>query len=297
MKNIGLDIGGTSIKGAVVEDGKIIKSVKVATNAKLGLDAILQAIFDCIDMLLPFVDSNSKIGIGSAGDINPFSGEVIYATENLPNFTGLRLKEIVEKKFNREVTVINDAISGLIGELKYGAGVGASDVVMLTLGTGLGFGAVIGGKLLLGQNCRAGRFGHITLYPNGRDCTCGKFGCAEQYVSATGLLRTAKKIGLDQNDCTEIMRLSTVHNKLAEASVDKFLSDLVLLVTDIENLFDPERLIIGGGLVESREYWWDNFLSRLTEHQKAVVVPAKLGNKAGFFGSQYIAFDKSLFDK
>lgn len=294
MRNIGLDIGGTSIKGAVIDGDQIVKMTQVPTQAALGVQGILQAIYSCIDMLLPYIDSEGKIGIGCAGDIDPYEGRVIYATGNLPNFTGLELKKIIEEKFNRATTVINDAVAGLIGELIYGAGRDCQNVVMITLGTGLGGGILANGKLVLGNNCRAGRLGHVTLYPNGLDCNCGCMGCAEQYVSATGLMNTAKEIGLDAANCGEIMKKSKDNNSKAVAVVDKFLTDLSMIINNYLNIFDSEIFIIGGGLVELKEYWWHKLMGKLDEINRTKVVPAQLGNQAGFYGSQYLTYNKKF---
>lgn len=295
MKIIGLDIGGTSIKGAVIEDGKIVFSSKVPTNAKKGIAAIINSIFRMIEILEPFAEKNSPIGIGSAGDIDPVNGKVVYATENLPNFTGLDLKKIVEDETGRETTVVNDAVAGLIGELKYGAGIGKSNAVMLTLGTGLGCGIVANEKLLLGGHYQGARLGHITLYPKGRKCTCGLQGCAEQYVSATGLMKNAVEFQVASDDATEIMKMAMENEPNAKKAVEKFLEDLTTVINIVDNIFDTDLIILGGGLVESREFWWQMLQNHLNEKTKKLVAPATLGNSAGFFGSQYVTFDKSLF--
>lgn len=294
MRNIGLDIGGTSIKGAVVEDKTIIKMTKRPTSAKNGMNSIINAICACIDDLLPFIDSDGKIGIGSAGNINPYNGKVIYATGNLPGFTGLELKKIIEDKYKREVSVINDAVSGLIGELVYGAGINRQNVVMITLGTGLGGGILARNKLLIGDNCRAARLGHTILYPDGRSCNCGEKGCAEQYVSATGLLKTAEELGLTERDCTTIFKMAYEKLPIALKVVERFLKDLSIVVNNLFNIFDPEIFIIGGGLVESKEYWWELFLNLISTDRRNRIRPALLGNKAGFYGSQYLTHNKNF---
>lgn len=295
MKTIGIDIGGTSIKGAVIENGKILNRAKNPTNARLGRDAILESLFTVIDSLLPFADKDAPIGIGSAGDINPISGDVIYATDNLPNFTGLPLGKLVREHYNREVTVINDAVSGLIGELIYGAGQGSENLVMLTLGTGLGGGIVLNNKVLLGSRCRAGRVGHMVIHPRGRSCTCGGEGCCEQYVSATGLIKTAAEHGITNADSGDIFKAAFNGDINALKAREAFFEDFKLVLQNLMNIFDPEKFIIGGGLIELREYWWDEFLNTLPSHTKSLMTPALLGNDAGFFGSQYAANNKNIF--
>lgn len=120
MKVLGLDIGGTTIKGAVCDGEEVLFQTKVPTNAQGGAPAILQAVFTLVDKLLPLTDEASPVGVGSAGDIDPYSGEVLYATENLPGFTGLPLRALISQYTGREVAVVNDAVAGLIGEMKFG---------------------------------------------------------------------------------------------------------------------------------------------------------------------------------
>lgn len=294
MKTIGIDIGGTSIKGAVIEESKIIKRAKSPTNAINGRDAVLQSLFTVIDTLLPFTDDASPIGIGSAGDINSETGEVIYATDNLPNFTGLPLGKIVSERYNRETTVINDAVSGLIGELVYGAGKGCEDLVLLTLGTGLGCGILLQNRVLTGSRCRAGRAGHMKLHQNGRGCTCGESGCIEQYVSATGLTKTAVEYGMEKIDCETVFKLAHERDSNALKVRESFFNDFKTVLQDLVNLLDPEKIIIGGGLVELKQYWWEDFLNFLPQYITSIIKPAELGNDAGFFGSQYTARNKQF---
>ena len=219
MKNIGIDIGGTSIKGAVIENGTGTARAKRSTDISRGLDSIRDCLFAVIKDLLPLAGTDAGIGIGSAGDIDPYEGKVLYATGNLPGFTGFEIKKDVENKFNRR---------------DFGAAENCKNAVMLTLGTGLGGAASINGKLLTGANFHAARIGHIPLHIGGRECNCGKVGCAEQYVSATGLI------------------------------------------------------VIGGGLIELRQYWFEDFLNALPDSDAHLIRPAVLGNDAGAIGAAYL---------
>ena len=136
MKNIGIDIGGTSIKGAVIENGTVTARAKRSTDISRGLDSIRDCLFAVIKDLLPLAGAGAGIGIGSAGDIDPYEGKVLYATGNLPEFTGFEIKKDVENKFNRRVFVVNDAAAAFIGEAYFGAAENCKNAVMLTLGTG-----------------------------------------------------------------------------------------------------------------------------------------------------------------
>lgn len=293
MKRIGLDIGGTSVKGAVLEDGKILFQTKVPTHAKEGREAILTSICSLVDQLAPYAGQTAPIGVGSAGDINPVEGKVIFATDSLPNFTGLPLKQLLEERTGRSVTVINDAVAALLGEMKYGAAQGKENVVLLTLGTGLGGGIAVGGKLLLGSRFRGGRIGHIPLYRDGRLCKCGKRGCAEQYVSATALVQNGREAGLTVSDSNEIFDMAEAGNQAAQQALERFLHDLLSVIQTLNNLLDPQVILLGGGLVEARDKWW-HLLKQLPDTQ--LVQPAVLGNQAGFFGSQYVTFDRTVVE-
>ena len=169
MKNIGIDIGGTSIKGAVIENGAVTARAKRSTDISRRLDSIRDCLFAVIKDLLPLAGTDAGIGIGSAGDIDPYEGKVLYATGNLPGFTGFEIKKDVENKFNRRVFVVNDAAAAFIGEAYFGAAENCENAVILTLGTGLGSAASINGKLLTGANFHAARIGHIPLHIGGRE--------------------------------------------------------------------------------------------------------------------------------
>ncbi|MBQ2775022.1 MAG: ROK family protein [Clostridia bacterium] len=297
MKHIGIDIGGTSVKGIVVDGQKITAQTKVPTDISGGLESITKSIFQTIENLLPYVDENSGVGIGSAGDIDPFLGRVIYATDNLPGFTGFEIKKVVEERFNRRVYVVNDAVAAFIGEIQFGAAAGCDNAVMLTLGTGLGGGISVNGRILLGSNYQGARIGHIPLHPDGRACTCGLKGCAEQYVSATGLIKTAHDCGCESSDCGEIFERSSNGEAEYQKATDIFLNDMCAVIRTVKCIFDPECIVLGGGLVELKKYWWDALSARLDLNSEKLIRPAILGNMAGSMGAAYLLEDDTLITK
>lgn len=294
MKNIGIDIGGTSIKGAVAENGKIIARAKRYTDTSRGPDGVKSCLFSVIGELLPRVGADSGIGIGSAGDIDPYSGKVVYATGNLPGFTGFEIKKTVEMHFNRPVTVVNDAAAAFIGEKYFGAAKGLNNAVMLTLGTGLGGAAEVNGKLLLGRNYHATRIGHIPLHIGGRKCSCGKIGCAEQYVSATGLLRTASELGCKCSNCNELLKRAASGDESCSHAVKIFILDLCAVIDTVKCIFDPECIVLGGGIIELGSYWFNDLLQALPENDAALVRPAVLGNDAGSIGAAYLLENEEI---
>lgn len=298
MKVIGLDIGGTTIKGAVVNGSDIIKTYSVNTESKYGRDRIIKNIFNVIDKLQAVAGKNAPIGIGSAGDVDPLKGRIVYSTGNLPDFTGLELKEIVQKKYNVKVAVVNDAMAALIGEMQYGAGKNYKNIVMITLGTGVGGGVAINGKILVGNNYKGARLGHVCLHSNGRQCNCGRIGCVEQYISATGIISTAHEVSLPVNTANEFFDAVKTGDIKAQRGMRLFIDDLCLAVTNFITIFDPEVLIIGGGIVEIKDKWWYNYINQFDNENRTKIVPAQLGNKAGILGSSYLAtIDNNIFIK
>mgnify|MGYP003191035987 CR=1 FL=1 len=203
MKNIGIDIGGTSIKGAVIENGTVTARAKRSTNISRGLDSIRDCLFAVIKDLLPLAGAGAGIGIGSAGDIDPYEGKVLYATGNLPGFTGFEIKKDAENKFNRRVFVVNDAAAAFIGEAYFGAAENCKNAVMLTLGTGLGSAASINGKLLTGANFHAARIGHIPLHIGGPNSMFRQPGLCERQTSLTAAASTATEFSKKPQTATK----------------------------------------------------------------------------------------------
>lgn len=182
MRTIGVDIGGTNIKASLFDGEIIINSVKEKTNGTLGNDYILASLFSCIDNLL----NSSKIkpeyiGISSAGNINPYDGTCVYASNNLKGWTGLNIKNVVENKYNIKCYVENDAVCAFLAEFEeqYNQFQG-KNVVMITIGTGLGICVYHDNKIIRGNNFDGGAFAHKVVRENGIYCDCGKFGCAEK---------------------------------------------------------------------------------------------------------------------
>lgn len=159
---------------------------------------------------------------------------------------------------------------------------------MLTLGTGLGGAASINGKLLTGANFHAARIGHIPLHIGGRECNCGKVGCAEQYVSATGLMRTANELDCRCFNCNGVFKKAADGDKKCREAIGIFISDLCAVADTVKSVFDPECIVIGGGLIELRQYWFEDFLNALPDSDAHLIRPAVLGNDAGAIGAAYL---------
>ena len=288
MKIVGVDIGGTGIKSALVEcvskeDGlsyKILSKSSVPTDSKGGRDTVIGNICKAIDTFINDSDS-AIIGVGSAGDVDDTTGIITYATDSLPGFTGLDLRTLLVNRFQRNVTVVNDAVAALVGEAYTVNGLGDRPM-MLTLGTGLGCAIINDAKKPLGSgNVNFIRLGHILLHQDGRTCACGLKGCAEQYVSATALKKNA---GIDS--VSEVLS-----NAQYQDAVDKFIDDFDSVLQYALQKYSPSSIIIGGGVVELAEYWWDKLCNKCDKSIADRLVRAKLGNDAALIGSVYAALN------
>ncbi|MFI3229536.1 MAG: ROK family protein [Bacillota bacterium] len=292
MLVVGLDIGGTSIKGALVEVGdpkntasySTIKKEKIFTNASLGRDVVVDNIVQLAEKLMVDVKVD-VIAVSSAGTIDWDSGVCTYATNSLPNFTGFEIYKTLKARLKKPLYVINDAVCALIGEYYFSANAKAcGNALMLTLGTGLGSAFI---KYDNPLDCNAVEnltLAHITLRENGRLCQCGKKGCAEQYVSATGL-RKSYRGNLDD-------LLTGAESEKKNKVVNMFIKDFISVVKVAEKEYNPKLIIVGGGVVEIGGDWFKQLVATAkAKNIKAPIVTATLGNKAGYLGAVYVALN------
>lgn len=275
MKVIGVDIGGTTIKGSLFENGKIIREASLPTHGKEGREKILESLFGVIRSL------NGKdvqhIGISSAGNIDHERGVCVYATDNLLGWSGLDVKTTVQNEFGLSCTVDNDAVCALKGELT--AYPDAQNVTMLTFGTGVGGASLVNGKILRGKHFDAGRWGHFCLVKEGRKCNCGKRGCAETYLSATALLKDGRKKIKNLTSCKELFELASDGDERAKSVLRTFGENLNLLLDDIRTAIAPDLIILGGGVAQS-----EKLISDLIT-KKDDITFARFGNRAGMIGA------------
>lgn len=273
-KRIGVDIGGTTIKGALFEGEEIKKEETAPTNGRAGREAILSALYSVLDGLC---EPGVPIGISSAGNIDPKMGQCVYATDNLSGWTGVPLAATVSGRYGVLCKADNDAVCALKGELKYWPEL--KNVTMLTFGTGVGGASLVNGEILRGKNFDAARWGHVTLVPGGRACTCGRKGCVEAYLSANALyLRGRRKIpGLES--CRQLFEYYVAHDSEAEKLVRRFAGELDLLINNVRQVLSPELILLGGGLMQS----WELIRPLLASDEGLSV--ARLGARAGIYGA------------
>lgn len=264
--NIGIDIGGTNTKvGAVDENGEIIEKLSFQTQKFKSDIEFINILSTHIISIIDAIKNNYKlksIGIGAPNG-NYYTGTI----ENAPNLkwgTNVPIVNILKEKFNVPIKLTNDANAAAMGELLYGKAKGMKNFIMITLGTGLGGGFVINGKLMLGNDGFAGEIGHITAVPDGRLCGCGKNGCLETYASVTGIKNTVfemlnvlktksilRNYETNQIDSKIIYKAAVQGDKLALNAFDFTAKILGEKLADIVALFSPQAIFFFGGLAEA----------------------------------------------
>lgn len=296
-KVIGIDLGGTSIVGGIVnEKGKILYKVKKETGKGVGSKEVLRRISIVIQELLSVDDGIVGIGIGSAGFIDIIQGKVLSVGGNIEEWSGTEIKGELAKVFpESKIIVENDANVAAVCEGWIGAGRDFSSFVMLTLGTGLG-GSIYtkNNGIWRGHNYQGAELGHTILYPHGKQCYCGQKGCVEEYISGTAIENSYYDITGSKKDGREIFNLYFTDNK-AKIVIDKFSDDLGIFIGSLKNIIDPEGIVIGGGVINSKEYWWDQMIKNYKNHvnnpEGMEIVPAVYLNDAGVIGAGKIALD------
>ncbi|WP_315793314.1 ROK family protein [Paenibacillus sp. BIC5C1] len=292
---IGVDVGGTGIKGLVVnEAGVVLVEATCATEARLGRKAILGQLHGLVSELLSSCEEVKALGIASAGRVNVETGAVIHATNNLPGWQGMPLTQWATAEFGLPSTADNDANAALLGEAWLGIGRGKQNLVMLTLGTGVGGANMACGRMLRGGDWRGGDWGHSVLVPDGLPCNCGKRGCVEQYISGSALMRLAREQkGNTHTHGREIMAAASQGEAIALNILERYISDLALVIANISASIDPELMILGGGVTQDQAMWWPMLTARLYSVGLADrVAVAELGNWAGCFGAAQLALER-----
>ena len=276
------------------------------TDADKGEEAMMSNIVDLINSMLSSVDivkrEISGIGIGCPGLIDSKNGMVVFAG-NL-NLKYYPLATEVSERVGLPVKITNDANAAALGEAKFGAGKKFEDSVLVTLGTGVGGGIVIGGKLFEGGNSAGTEIGHMVIVEGGDKCTCGRSGCYERYASARALIAQTREAMSEHRESKmwETYTLETVSGKTpfdymdtdvtAKNVVDKYIKHLACGIINIVNIFRPQVVMLGGGVSEQGERltipvqeYLDNEIFAGMTYAPVKVVKATLGNKAGVFGA------------
>lgn len=313
MYRIGVDLGGTNIAvGVVDENYKIIGKGKVKTNSPRPAEEIFDDIAKAIGLAVEdagiTMDEVKCIGVGTPGSVNKETGEIEFS--NNLKFDHVPAKKMLEERTGKPCVFENDANAAALGEAYAGAGNGVKNLVAVTLGTGVGSGIILGGKVLGGINDAAGEMGHMVIVVDGDQCNCGRKGCWERYASATALIsQTKAKMlecpdskmweicdgNIDNADGRTAFNAMYAGDEAAKEVVDRYIYYVSVGVTNIVNTFQPDVVCIGGGISNEGE----NLLApvrkyveqeRYTKYSKrqTKICKAVLGNDAGIIGAALV---------
>ncbi len=296
MNVIGVDMGGTNIRASIInEKMEIIDEIHGKTP--ISAPSILKELIELVNLLLLRNSVTIKaIGVGASGIIHPKTGEVVGAGDTIPGWLGTKLKEHLGEHLPFPVFVGNDVNVAALGE---GWVTGAKNFAFVSIGTGLGGAIVHDGSVITGDKGGAGEFGHSILYPNGIICGCGKKGCAEKYVSGTAIGVRAMQIEPSW-DSFRLIEEASIGNKKAVQVIEQFTIDLSYVLMNIQSMFDPPIIILGGGLTASYHVWEDflaNALKIRGGHRKINLRISQRSNEVGVLGAAKTALDELKVEK
>lgn len=274
---IGVDLGGTNLRiAAVADDGRILEKVTTGTEVARGRDSVLDEMCGAIGRLAAGIAGGRKlagIGIGVPGIIDMETG-MLHESPNLPGWHDYPVRDEIERRLKTRVVLENDANCAALGEAWVGAARGSSDMCMITLGTGVGGGIVLGGRIWHGMTGMAGELGHITVVPDGVPCGCGNRGCIEQYASASAVERMAREVlaearaetarpGGKASEWTSkaVFEQARRGDKQAQGIFDTVGRMLGVLIADLVNALNLPMYVIGGGVAGA----WEAFSPALFE--------------------------------
>lgn len=290
MRILCFDIGGTFIKYALCnEKFQLSEKQKMPTNAKEGGQAIIQRIIEVIESY----DNIDRVAISTAGQVDSKNGIVVYSTDNIPYYTGMMVKSIIENKTGILTYVENDVNAVALGEARFGAAKGYSDFISLALGTGIGGAIYLNNKLYTGSTSAAGELGHMITHAGGKQCTCGGEGCFECYASANALINAVNKISDEPLDAFQIFEKENMSKPEIRSEIDKWIDEIILGLMNIIYIFNPPLIVIGGGIM-NEDYIIElidrKIYNRLMENFRNVKIErTKLGGDSALLGVAYEA--------
>ncbi len=318
MPVLALDIGGTKIVAAIVSPGgQILARERSLTLADEGPPPVINRLFAAIDHILNLKNMKPSqlhsVSLAVAGGIDIERG-LVTSSPHLPGWHNVPLRDMVKDRYRVNTFLLNDASAAALGEHCFGAGRGVNDLVLLTVGTGIGGGIILNGRLYNGPSGSAGEIGHMTIAVNGLECTCGNIGCLETLVSGTALEREARK-RIARGEKSSLVKMAAGNMEAITAEQinaaarrgDSLALDVInqaafylgVGLVNVVNIFNPEMIIIGGGLAGLGDLLLEPARQMVSERafqlsaQAVRIVPAQLGDEAGVLGAAVFALEQS----
>jgi glucokinase len=299
--SIGVDLGGTNLRAAAIDrNGKMLDKVTGSVEQCGGRNVIIGNIVAAIEAVRQKIGSDGLkgVGIGIPGYIRMQTGVVIGAA-NLPGFDGFPIRDEIQHRLGTPIIIENDANAAALGEKWMGAGREVNDLILLTLGTGIGGGIISDGRVLRGFLGMAGELGHMTIMPEGNPCGCGNNGCLEKHASATAIVGMARMLMLGDNLTAEdVYNLAVNGNEQAQHCFVSMGRALGIALAGLINIFNFPLYLLSGGPLPA----WDLFSPHMFDEVKrrsytftrtsTRIEKAILGSEAGLFGAAYLPFQE-----
>ncbi len=296
---IGVDLGGTNLRAAAIDrSGKMIDKISGSTNFVEGREAVLHDIVTAIQTVRDKHGAAglAGIGVGVPGFIRMKEG-FITGSNNLPYLENFPVRDEISRRLGARVILENDANAAAMGEKWIGAGRDVDDLVLLTLGTGIGGGIISGGRVLRGFVGMAGELGHMTVVPNGNPCGCGNQGCLEKHASATAVTAMARLMQLGEDltskDVDELARQNNEQGEKARTIFRVMGESLGVALATLVNTFNFPLYLLSGGMLPAWEFFAPHMMRVLEQRSftyrvtktETRVAQATLGNEAGLYGA------------
>ena len=295
--SIGVDLGGTNLRAAAItQDGEVLSKISGSAQLSQGRDTVIDDIVNSIAQLRKRHGHEDLLGVGVCvpGYILIEEG-IIVGSNNLPEFEGFPVRDVIEEKLGARVVLENDANAAAMGEKWLGAGRGIDDLVLLTLGTGVGGGIISGGRILHGCVGMAGELGHITVSINGNPCGCGNQGCLEKHASATAIAGMAQMMHLGQELTSEdVYKMATLGDEKAKRIFEIVGCHLGVAIAMLINIFNFPLYLLSGGPLPAWNYFAPAMLDEVKRRSFAYrctdtrIERATLGNEAGLYGAAHL---------
>lgn len=294
------DIGGTSVKLCLTDRAGTLHA---KAEASVCFDHYQTPIIDTViraakELLADNPCHLEGVGVSATGQIDSRSGVIVGTNGKIAHYEGTNVKSRMQEAFGVRAEVLNDANAALLGECFLGGAKGVQNVVMLTLGTGVGGGVLVGGRLLTGHGGIAGELGHFTLYQDGAPCACGKHGCYENYAATTALVRCAERASGEINlNGRSLFERAAQGDRTMLGALDHWLDDVAAGATGLIHIFNPELLLIGGGISAQEDLLLKPLRKRVLQScmprfaEGLRVERAVLGNDAGLIGAAKFFMD------
>lgn len=302
--SVGVDLGGTNLRVAAVDSaGLILNRASVPVVYTAGPERIVPEIVKVIQSVIAPLHAQelSGVGIGVPGYIDVQSG-VILAASNLRGFEGFPMRDEIQGLLGKPIVLENDANAAAMGEMWMGAGRGVKDLVLLTLGTGIGGGIISHGEVLHGFLGMAGEIGHMTVYPDGNPCGCGNTGCLEKHASATAISALGRLLSLgEQITAEQVYELAVAGEPRALMIFESVGKALGIALANLVNLFNFPLYLLSGGPLPAWDYFAPFMMAEIDrraytrKRTGTRIEKALLGSDAGLFGAAYLPLHPSLY--